>query len=461
MGSILTLIVNLIFYLAFPVADGPVWCKDSLSYTSMDCSREPFYPLFLKILRDIFGDGSLPYGEPRYLFVAVLIQSAVAAVVVWRVAHVFEGFGKSRKSRIILGLGANAAFWGVQLLNRFAALRGSAYPESIMTEGFGLSFWLLFLMAAFCFFRGHKAKDLILATLWMFLCVSLRKQLLVSCLTFAGMGFLYELVLRRKWRNFLLTILMAAIAMGGATAFDYGYNYALRGVWMQHTGNAMGMDCTLLYTTTAEDANLFPEGDVRDLFLAIQTEMEEQRIRYVDLEAGVSWAQRAGHYADAYDVIGYEIMNPLIGEYLAKSHPEAEAGSPAFYLLMDEVEEELRDGLIHQDMSRFALIWWLNICKGFVNTILRMNTLLIAAAAVLYAVYAGLLLYLLRTGGDRAAVLLASLILFSTAVNCVVVGAVIFPQTRYMIYNMGLFYAGLLLLLVENLTPNKKSIGVG
>ena len=46
-------------------------------------------------------------------------------------------------------------------------------------------------------------------------------------------------------------------------------------------------------------------------------------------------------------------------------------------------------------------------------------------------------------------ILLASLVLLGTLVNCMVVGAIIFPQTRYMIYNMGLFYIALILMMGE------------
>lgn len=42
--------------------------------------------------------------------------------------------------------------------------------------------------------------------------------------------------------------------------------------------------------------------------------------------------------------------------------------------------------------------------------------------------------------------LLAALVLLGTLVNAAVVGAIIFPQTRYMIYNMGLFYVCLVIL---------------
>ncbi|MDE7014105.1 MAG: hypothetical protein K2P19_05445, partial [Kineothrix sp.] len=44
------------FYLFFPLYDGPVWCKDSPSYATMNITREPLYPTFLLIFRKMFGE---------------------------------------------------------------------------------------------------------------------------------------------------------------------------------------------------------------------------------------------------------------------------------------------------------------------------------------------------------------------------------------------------------------------
>lgn len=444
------LAADLVFYLAFPLHDGPVWCKDSLSYTTMECAREPLYPLFLMLLRERFGDGALPYGQPLYLFAAALIQSAVAAAAVFYAACVFSDMGRNRKQRGLLFAGTTLAFWGVQLLCRFAALRRSAYPESILTESLALSFWLLFFVSACRWYQAHRVRDLVLTALWMFLCMSLRKQLLVSVLVMAAAGFLLELIRRHRWQRFVAVLAACVIALAGSELFDYGYNYKLRGIWMHHTGNAMGIDCALLYTTTADDADLFKDEDSRRLFLEIQQQMEEQHLRYVDNPEGTTWSVLAGHYADAYDVIGYEIMNRVMDAYVLEKNPGMEAGSPEYYLAIDKAEVKLRNGLLHQNPSRYLRLWAFNFVKGLVNTILRMNPVLIAASAALYLIYLILLL--------RRPNLLSGMVLLAILINAVVVGAVIFPQTRYMIYNMGLFYASLWLMLTRR-APSRPGIG--
>ena len=72
MFVMLSALTCLFFYLMFPIIDGVVICKDSPSYMTMDFSREPFYPMFLLLIRMIFG-------AERYTFPVVLLQSVLAA----------------------------------------------------------------------------------------------------------------------------------------------------------------------------------------------------------------------------------------------------------------------------------------------------------------------------------------------------------------------------------------------
>ncbi len=45
--------ICMIFYLIFPIMDGPEWCVDSNGYATLHISREPLYPLFLAFSRKI------------------------------------------------------------------------------------------------------------------------------------------------------------------------------------------------------------------------------------------------------------------------------------------------------------------------------------------------------------------------------------------------------------------------
>ncbi len=544
----LCLAANLFLYVGFALWDGPVWCRDSESYATMDYTREPAYCTFLWLMRRIVGEGSFVSGwdltdreggkiaaqEPAYLLAVIVVQAIVMAVAVWYLAKTVYAIGS------LYAAAANVILWGVDALNRFGAKRGSAYFQSIMTEGFGIAFYIFFLLFLYRYLSGRKRRYLLAATGMMVLCTSHHKQLGITLVIFTAAVLLADVMeVRRAGRaagkaaektapgsarkmsagkmgaRYLagrqICRDLLAVAAAGALIFliGHGYNRIFHGVWSFHTGSADKIDSTLLYTATQEDAALFERfggedaKELRQLFLQIEEELTERSLRYADVmgeadredtaggsgRAAANWVELCSHYADSYDIIGFEVLDPMVDAYVREHHPELEPGTMQFSVATDKVCRSLESVLVHQKPGRLLYLWANNLRKGFVNTVLRVGTVLNWAALVLWICYAALLGAaaarraaqegssaqegsrskegsraqegLRAQEGSRAkeglqaksgpqgcggGPLLAALVLLGTLVNAAVVGAIIFPQTRYMIYNMGLFYVCLVVL---------------
>lgn len=553
--SRLCLAANLFLYVGFALWDGPVWCRDSESYATMDYTREPAYCTFLWLMRRIVGEGGLVSGwdltdreggkiaaqEPAYLLAVIVCQAIVMAAAVWYLARTVYGIGKRSGAGRTAGDGillsgdgtcalsrtgslyaaaANVILWGVDVLNRFGAKRGSAYFQSILTEGFGIPFYLFFLLFLYRYLSGRERRYLAAAAGMMVLCTSHHKQLGITMVIFAGAVLTADImklrsagkadekegaaagkaaegtesVQRNRERHIAGRQLgrdLLALAAAGVLVFliGHGYNRIFHGVWSFHTGSADKIDSTLLYTATQEDAELFERfggenaEELRQLFLQIEEELTERRLRYVDGmgevvpgqeteaagtenaggkssgedtaasgQTAAGWVELCAHYADSYDIIGFEVLDPLVDAYVREQHPELEPGTMTFSVAADQVCRELEKVLLHQQPGRLLHLWLNNLRKGLVNTVLRVGTVLNWAALLLWSTYAVLLLAGVLSGRGRGSrscsggLLLAGLVLLGTLVNAAVVGAIIFPQTRYMIYNMGLFYVCLVML---------------
>lgn len=576
--SRLCLAANLFLYVGFALWDGPVWCRDSESYATMDYTREPAYCTFLWLMRRIFGEGGLVSGwdltdreggkiaaqEPAYLLAVIVCQAVIMAAAVWYLAGTVYGIGKrsgagrpagdglllsgsgtsaSSGSGISASFGsgtcalsrtgslyaaaANVLLWGVDVLNRFGAKRGSAYFQSIMTEGFGIPFYIFFLLFLYRYLSGRERRYLAAAAGMMVLCTSHHKQLGITMVIFAAAALTADVlqlrsagkagtaagkaekkteaeagkaaegtdcVQRNRERHIAGRQLcrdLLTLAAAGALVFliGHGYNRIFHGVWSFHTGSADKIDSTLLYTAAQEDAELFERyggedaEELRQLFLQIEEELTERRLRYADGmgeavqeqeteaagtenaagkssggdtgasgQAAAGWVELCSHYADSYDIIGFEVLDPLVDAYVREQHPELEPGTMEFSVAADQVCRELERVLLHQQPGRLLHLWLNNLRKGLVNTVLRVGTVLNWAALLLWSAYAALLLAGVLLGRGRESrfcsgeLLLAGLVLLGTLVNAAVVGAIIFPQTRYMIYNMGLFYVCLVML---------------
>ena len=295
------------FYLFFPLFDGPVWCKDSPSYATMNITREPLYPTFLLIFRKLFG-------EEGYLMPVVVAQSILAAYATWKLAVTVKEYKNG--SRLLALLSVCFQF-GVTFLCRFVAIRGSSYIDSIMTEGLGLSLYVLFIVQLYKYVVEEKTGNLAGTAFYAFLLVNLRKQMLISLCLMAAVFLLYYLIKERRGKKLILLLGITAGIFIACRFTDKLYNFCVRGAWIEHSGTAMGMLCTLIYTSGEEDAHMFEDEVLRGLYEEISGEADRQGLKITYAPEG--WVDLSSHYADSYDAIGYGIINPVVQGYIKEN----------------------------------------------------------------------------------------------------------------------------------------------
>lgn len=441
-----------VFYLLFPLTDGPVWCVDSGGYVSMHITREPLYPSFLalcRVIAKVLGADAL--------MIAVLIQSLLAGFVTWFAGYVIRSV--KRGSRILQLMTVLFQF-AVTLLCRFAANRGSAYTDSILTEGLGMPLFALFVIYLFLYIRTGHGRYLCMTLGFSFLLISLRKQMMITLLVMGIVFAWYMLVREKRVRKFLcLAVMVAGVFLAGKL-FDRTYQYAVRGVWMEHSGNSMGLLCTLLYSSDVEkDQTLFEDETVKVLYSEIMSRADEQQLLYGYAEPG--WLSVSSHYADSYDAIGYGIINPVVEGYLSEHFCYSE---PEMAMKYDEICGEMSRTLMKQSAMPILRVYVYNMFKGLVNSIAQANWLLSIYAVAAYLVAGAAAVYLIgrkkelkrrieanaqteAVQRDRelieqidCSLCFMFIVVIGIIVNALVVGLVIFAQPRYMIYGMGLFY---------------------
>ena len=340
------------FYLFFPLFDGPVWCKDSPSYATMNITREPLYPTFLLIFRKLFG-------EEGYLMPVVVVQSILAAYATWKLAVTVKEYKNG--SRLLALLSVCFQF-GVTFLCRFVAIRGSSYIDSIMTEGLGLSLYVLFIVQLYKYVVEEKTGNLVGTAFYAFLLVNLRKQMLISLCLMAAVFLLYYLIKERRGKKLILLLGITAGIFIACRFTDKLYNFCVRGAWIEHSGTAMGMLCTLIYTSGEEDAHMFEDEVLRGLYEEISGEADRQGLKITYAPEG--WVDLSSHYADSYDAIGYGIINPVVQGYIKEN---MEASEIEAVLKYDEYCGDMTKILLGQEKGDLIRVYAANAWKGFVN----------------------------------------------------------------------------------------------
>lgn len=484
--ELLSFVLLMIIFIGLALIDGPKWCVDTPSYVDMEFSREPVYPLFLLGLRALFerlGITSVAYELPAYLTMAVVLQSILWVVAIHRLGvYIYDVCNKAMsetKARIMM-FTAEGLQVAVAFLNRFAAKRGAMYSESLMTESLAMPLFVLFTILLLKSFDDYKISSCIKLFLLATLISSVRKQMLIVVLMWGFSSFVLHLFVKRyrSLKKFSYTVIFVVLTFVAIALFDRGYNQAVRGVFAGHISNSKGGLCTLLYTSDMEDAELFAGNDkyseLEALFTKIMNECQDQQLTIdyspdYDRDGQSSltnsdWAAVVSHYAESYDVIGFDVILPLCDEYVSEHYPELEG--PMANLQEDAIEKELFSTLLKAHVAGafkgqeddMLYVLKANIVKAFVISNANISpAVLIKISFVIYGIY--LALYIASLIGvirltrkvpnsqieesltlSRKMLIMGFVVMAGLAINCVVTGSMIFPQPRYMCYSMGLFY---------------------
>ena len=449
--TFLLYLIPLVFYLFFAFYDGVVWCADSDSYVIMHECREPLYPTFLAALRAILGiqDVNNEAGN-IYLFVAVIIQSllaAIAASVLADYIHKVCNLGKFF-SLLILSVPLFTS-----LLNRFVASRGSMYSNSILTEGLAISLFLLFMRFCMGYIITGKRSDLVSGALIAAIGILTRKQMYIMLILLI-IAIIWRGIADRKDSDrtgllyvFIKVILTLLIVLSFTTIFDNVYNKIAHGSYHTHTEDNRFISTMAFYTATRDDVRYIPEK-YQYLFLEIYDICDANG--WTMNHAPKNWYDATSHFGDNYDHIQLDTMEII----LAGHHTEWNLENMSYTEEMDVVRSEFNKALIPHEIPALSKVVFNNFLEGLVNTVAQKRRILCLYTAFIYLIYILLWAHLIRKRDKndmvRKNVLTISAIsLMAVLLNVTVVSMVIFPQTRYTIYGMPIFYISLLIMINE------------
>ena len=115
----------------------------------------------------------------------------------------------------------------------------------------------------------------------------------------------------------------------------------------------------------------------------------------------------------------------------------------------------VRNRFTINNLSKYIKVYISSLSEGFVNSVAKRNSVLDIYALFIYLLYIALMIYnFVKKNVNKG--YLGLLVVGAIAVNVAVTGALIFCQTRYMIYNMPLFYAVLVIMLPDTILNKKQ-----
>lgn len=431
---------------------------DSGSYISLQSGREPLYPLFLAFFRFLFREGDtivwlaasgqldsekaveLIHTWPA-LRVSLFVQSMAAGCACWYLTHVIRKvFSLNGFLTVLTGLCTLIPY----VLTPLASSSHMVLNKAVLTEGLAFPMSAVFTgcMVQGLFAEENKQRFYGAALVWSLLLTLTRNQMLVTAAVWSAVVF-FEIVRSRRWKWLAGLALSLVVFFGGRMLCHQIYNRLAHEGYSGAATGSYNMLTTLLYLSDSGDGALFTDDTQRALFETMHGQMEAEGMTRADAPAGL--LNRAYHYEEFYDRIGFGIQQPCLFGYVEEQGiPDGEALN-AVVRMASQMDRELFPHLAGAYVSNY----FATVVSGLTRSIAASGTVMGIYAAVMYLLAVLLMMYLFWKDRNSRAALLMLFALLMIGANVSATALMIMCLSRYMIYNTALFYIAGLLCLAE------------
>lgn len=146
--------------------------------------------------------------------------------------------------------------------------------------------------------------------------------------------------------------------------FDLGYNYAVRGEVVRHSGDTRFITTMAFYTADRGDSRYIEDDDVREIFLKIYDSCDEKGL--LKSSAGDGWVNRISHLIDSYDGIQLYVMWPAIYEAVENN---CQCDGAALDKRVDDIMDIINHSIIPRNFLELFNVFADNFVLGLVMTV--------------------------------------------------------------------------------------------
>lgn len=473
------ILVLLLLGIAFYLFSGQEWMvieKDSqfYMYPTMDnVGIMPIYPLFLFIIRSVFG-------EALYLDAAVIIQSILALVLTMIfVLYLQRTFQLKFAETVLLYIGTMLPF--------SIELPIACYTHEIMTEAVAYSFfyvYFIFLMQ-YIFFRKKKW---LLLTMIMAAFMGLIRSQLIFLLIITGIFFVFTEFVNdkenkkiKRWIkagiNLLVSMIAAFVLVLLIYQFREGYfvhvlpainarnqeieaeenesdekgNIAtVETVETEYSESMSQMTHLIMirgfYEADEEDIALFNTPEMQEIFQRVYDEVDQREYRYVYARSGLyMWK---------------DIMQDKIVGAAGKAIRNYMSDNPEVQIDKEKVVRELGMKVLLKHFDRYIYHSIRLMIPGFISSVFfqieKIYGLCHVITLLIYGIAIFGMIYCKKYHGEKKTVGFAFATVGFICLSVGIINIVFTGLQRYMVYAMGIFYCSMYLLMKESLLITAK-----
>ncbi|MGN0473086.1 MAG: hypothetical protein ACI4F8_09595 [Lachnospiraceae bacterium] len=392
----------------------------------------PLYPTFLEINRVIFGG--------TFLTMVGVEQNILLAV------SIYIMYCSLKKNLQVGGTFLSCAIMFIlivpHLVTPVITRSHLILSNSILTEGLSFPLFNLYVAMLLTCCVEKSRKFFWISGILCAIMLPLRTQFLYL-LVVQGCAFLYLAftVRKKEWiANMLVfpvSILMMLLVSGIYTRWvaTPGTNYSY--------GTNQVLAIRAMYYAEEEDVDLLSSEEAKTVFRKSLTQMQEQKLGYRFEGTGIF--NRTAHEEDSYDTIKFIVSDSIYEILISKM----ERYSHEFIEYGKKIYAELCGPLLKHTWKQQLTYYTDFVLQGFIRSISIWDRELLWFGIGMYILYLIAFIRQIVIKKNRPLILLFSIVTLLLTGNVLTTSFAIMCLSRYMIYNMSLFYIVLLLGLLE------------
>lgn len=429
-------IVFMAFFGFLLITGEPLYLGDSFQHEMQFVTREPVYALLIQFLRWVSP-------EHHYWFV-IIVQNILAVVANTIFMCVVRRELKLKWPVLVMFV---AILLSPHILTPIASASGMVITNSLLSEGISYSLYLFYMMYILkaIWRRESFGKDSILAFCWAIFVSLVRGQFMILILVWLLVVGLIAL-LQKRWKQIVLFVVMLAVAFVGRGLIVKTYNFCEQGLFVDTvSGKAMSV-ANVLYVANREDGEAIEDEGLRAAYYEIFDRAYADGMNYQFSPEGL--LARAAHHEECHDSLNFDYFAIVAKEYVTKTTGITVEDYQRMMVEVDKVASVLMAELLPQVLSRYIYNYIAMVMMGLVRSVAFVHPIFNWYSLLIYLIAVMLMIYVWRKQPSSKAAPFMALVLLMIMGNVTGTSLMIQCISRYMLYNLPLFYmAGLLLIL--------------
>lgn len=436
-------IIDITIFLVFAVFFGfllitgePQYLGDSFQHEMQFVTREPVYALLIQFLRFLSPD--------HHYELIILVQNILAIVANTIFVCVLRRLLNLKWYMLPVMI---VILLAPHIMTPLASASGMVITNSLLSEGISYSLYLFFILHILkaVWSRNILGKDSLFAFFWAIGVSLVRGQFMVLILVwFLAMAIIA--FLQKKWKQIAIFVVMLAVAFVGRGLLVKTYNYCEQGLFVDTaSGKAMSV-ANVLYVADREDGEAITDEGLRELFYEIYDRAYADGMNYQFSPDGL--LARAAHHEECHDSLNFDYFAIAAKEYVTENTGVTVEDYQLMMVEVDKVASALMSELLPQVVVKYAYNYVAMVLMGFVRSVAMVHPIFNWYALAIYLLAMILTIFVWVKKHDSKAAPFMALVLLMITGNVTGTSLMIQCISRYMLYNLPLFYlAGLLLLL--------------